>query len=206
MHETIRILLYGLLAAASPLTLLAALVVLAGRRGRANGVAFAAAFVLGQSMAFVLAFLVGSHFAHRNHHPTSAAYLELAIGAALLVTAFWKRPPHEPEPAERTPRTEALFATLSRVTPGISLGIGLPLGIGAKRLAITIVAGATVALADLGPSEEVGLGALYVVVATVTVWAPVTVYLLLGTRANGLVVDSERWITSREKMLTFAVA
>ena len=77
MHEAARICLYGLLAAASPVTLLATLVVLAGKRGRANGVAFAAAFVAGQSIAFLVAFSVGATLTESAQH-TATAYIELA--------------------------------------------------------------------------------------------------------------------------------
>jgi Sap-like sulfolipid-1-addressing protein len=205
MHEAARIGFYGLLAAASPVTLLATLVVLAGERGRANGVAFAAAFVAGQSIAFLVAFSVGAQLTESAQH-TATAYIELAVGVVLLVTAFRQRPPHEPRPEGRAPRTKALFANLARVTPRISLGIGLPLGIGAKRLIITIVAAATVALAGRAPAEDVALGVLYVALAALTVWAPVAVYLLLGTRADRIVARSRSWITAHERPLTFTSA
>jgi hypothetical protein len=205
MHEATRIGFYGLLAAASPVTLLATLVVLAGGRGRANGVAFAAAFVAGQSVAFVVAFSIGAQFTE-NGRTTATAYVELVVGVVLLVTAFRQRPPHEPRPPGSAPRTEALFASLARLTPGIALGIGLPLGIGAKRLIITIVAAATVAVGGLAPDEEVGLGVLYIVLATLTVWTPVAVYLFLGTRADAFVARSRSWITAHERMFTFASA
>jgi hypothetical protein len=205
MHETARVVFYGLLAAASPVTLLATLVVLAGGRGRANGLAFAAAFMLGQSIAFVLAFFLGSHLTDNEHH-TAVAYVELAIGVVLLVTAFRERPPHQPRPVGNAPRPEALFARLAGVTPTIALGIGLPLGIGAKRLIITIVAAATVALAGLSPAEDAGLGVLYVVVASLTVWLPVALYLLLATRADRAVVRLRSWITLHEQTLTFVSA
>ena len=53
MHEVTRALLYGLLAAASPIAVVATLVVLTSGRGRAHGAVFAAAFVVRQAAAFV---------------------------------------------------------------------------------------------------------------------------------------------------------
>jgi len=75
-----------------------------------------------------------------------------------------------------------------------------------KRLAITILAAATIALVGLSPGEEVGLGALYVVAATLIVWVPVALYLILGTRADDLMAHARIWITAHEQMLTFVTA
>jgi hypothetical protein len=81
MHEAARIILYGLLTTASPVTLLATLVVLGSGRGRANGAAFAAALVSGQAIAFSIAFFVGSALSEQGHG-TASAYLEVAAGAS----------------------------------------------------------------------------------------------------------------------------
>src|SRR5262245_26651259 len=103
MHEVTRLLLYGFLAAASLVTLLTTLVVLASGRGRANGVAFAAAFVLGQTIAFLLALLVGSKFSEKPH-TTATAYVELGAGAVLLAIAVRERLSREPLGAGGSPR------------------------------------------------------------------------------------------------------
>ena len=205
MPELARILLYGLIAAASPTALLATLVVLGGGRGRVNGIALMAAVLLGQLAAFLVAFFIGSAVTPSGND-TAANYVELVAGAALLVIALRGRPPHEPRKAGESPRTEALFERLDQVTPAVSFGIGLLLGIGAKRLAITILAAASVALAGLAPGEEVGLAALYVLVATSVVWIPVALYLVFGTHADELMARARVWITENERMLTFISA
>jgi len=87
MPGVARTLLYGLFAAASPIVLLATLVVVGSGRGRANGTAFTLAFLLGQSVAFLGAFFVGSALTESEHR-TATSYIELAAGVALLVTRF----------------------------------------------------------------------------------------------------------------------
>ena len=207
MHETARILLYGLLGAASPTVLLATLVVLSGGRGRANGIAFMAAFLLGTSIAFTVGLFVGHSIPNTHKGGLDlATFLELAAGVLLLVIALHERPPHEPREPGSTSPAEAQFARFAHVKPALSFGIGVPLGIGAKRLTITLVAAATVALAGLIPGEEFGLGALYVVVASLTVWIPVVGYLLLGKRADDLVALSKAWIAAHDRRLTFISA
>jgi threonine/homoserine/homoserine lactone efflux protein len=203
--EVARILLYGLVAAASPTALLATLVVLGGGRGRVNGIALAAAVLLGQLAAFLVAFFIGSAVTPKGND-TAADYVELVAGLALLAIALHGRPPHEQREAGESPRTEALFEKLKHVTPAVSFGIGLLLGIGAKRLTITILAAASVALSGLAPAEEVGLGALYVLIATSVVWIPVGIYLFFGTHADELMERARVWITDNERMLTFISA
>ena len=207
MHESTRILLYGLFAAASPTVLLATLVVLGGGRGREAGTAFTAAFVLGTSIAFTVGLFVGDSITHtRKGGFDFATFFELAAGVLLLVIALRFRPPHEPREPGSTHAAEARFARLAHVKPAISFGIGFPLGIGAKRLTITLLAAATVALAGLTSAEEVGLGVLYVVVASLAVWMPVVGYLVLGKRADDVVAHSRAWIATNDRKLTFISA
>jgi hypothetical protein len=124
----------------------------------------------------------------------------------LLVIASRFRPPHEPREPGSTAAAEARFARLAHVKPAISFGIGVPLGIGAKRLTITLVAAATVSLAGLTLLEDAGLGVLYVVVASLMVWVPVVGYLLLGTRADDVVALSRAWVLTNDRKLTFISA
>ena len=204
MHEAARIILYGLLATASPVLLLATLVVLGSGRGRTNGAAFATAFVSGQAIAFLAALFVGSALSGRAHS-TASAYLELAAGAVLLLIAARARPPHHPS-AGRSARTDALLERLARLRPRLAFGIGLSLGIGAKRLALTVLAATTVALDDLTPVENAGLTMLYIVISTLVVSIPVVLYVIFGARADDLMARTRTWITTNEGLLTFVSA
>jgi cytochrome c biogenesis protein CcdA len=87
MGDTARILLYGLIAAASPTTLLAVLVVLLSKRGRANGLAFAAGFLFGYVAAFLTAFFVGSTISEQ-HHGSVRSYAELVLGVVLIAVGW----------------------------------------------------------------------------------------------------------------------
>ncbi len=73
-----------------------------------------------------------------------------------------------------------------------------------KRLTITLLAGATIALAGLIPAEELGLGALYVVIASVLVWLPVAVYLVAGKRADAWTANTQAWLIANEVRITVA--
>jgi hypothetical protein len=90
--------------------------------------------------------------------------------------------------------------------PSIAFGFGVPLGVGAKRLTITIFAASSVALAGLAPAEDVGLTVLYIVVSTPVVTIPVTVYLIFGERADDVMMRSRSWITSNQELVAFSTA
>ncbi len=204
VSETTRILLYGLLAAASPTTLLATLVVLLSPRGRANGLAFAVAYVLGTSIAFTIGLIVGQSITRTRHGGLDfATFLELAAGVALLIIAFRLRRRDERRESVGRRSPEERFGRLVHVKPATSFGVGLPLGVGAKRLTITLVAAATLALAEPGPVERTVLALTYIVVASLVVCVPVGAYLMLGRRADDDVARSLVWITEHERGLTF---
>ena len=87
-----RVLVFALVAAASPVALLATAAVLTSRRGRTNGSLYMVGFLLGQSIAFVVALLIGSAATtNPDGNEELAAALELAFGVGLLVLAWPQR-------------------------------------------------------------------------------------------------------------------
>jgi Sap, sulfolipid-1-addressing protein len=202
----LRILVFALVAAASPVAIVATLAVLTSRRGRTNGIVFAAGFLLGQSAAFLAAFLAGSA-ATTGHegNDQAGAVLELVFGLALLAIAWPQRRRGAPGTGGGHPRTKALLARLRGLRPETAFVLGTLLGVGGvKRLSITIVAGATVGIASLLAVEELTLGVLYVLVAGVLVWLPVGIYVVAGRRAADWMEQAEGWLTANQRRLTFA--
>lgn len=203
-HTASRILLYALIAAASPVALLATAAVLTSR-GRVNGAVYLVGFLLGQSMVFACAHLVGSAATtDREHNEAAAAALELAFGIALLLLA-WPQRRQDADVGRAGPsRMKALLDRLRGLRPGTAFSVGVLLGVGGvKRLTITIVAGATVGIAGLAAGEEVLLGVLYVLVAGVLVWAPVSIYLVAGARADDWLESAEGWLTENQRRIGF---
>lgn len=163
---------------------------------------FAIAFVLGQTASVVVAFLLGN--AASSTGPERHVGPAILIALGVLAMGFAVRHRHRPPSA--TPgasRSKAVLSRLERVRPATVFGIGVSLGIGTKRLAITLVAATSIASDDLGPFEDTALGALYVVVATIVVSVPVAAYLVVGARADELVARSRTWLTTHEREFTF---
>jgi hypothetical protein len=209
MLETgLRVALYGLVAATSPLALGATVAVLKSTRPRINGIVFAIGFLVAQAAVLLIAFAIGdASFAEpKKNHETIASLLELAVGLALLAAAAHvrsrPRAPREPRPT--TSRTKAMVARLSRLKPGAALGTGIALGIGGpKRLGLTLIVAAAISAAALGSAEELSLGAMYVLVATALVWVPVALYVVFGTRATDGIARAQLWVSAHQQPLTF---
>ena len=203
----LEVLFYALLAAASPLGLAAVLVVLRSGRGRLNGTAFALGVFAGQIAVFALAFVIGVASVHsRGGHPTFQSMLELGFGVLLLVLAARTKTPHVRQPHEPGPRTRALLGRLERLRPLESLGAGALLGIGGpKRLLITVLAAATISTSGLHMQGKIVISVFYVLLATVMVWVPVLLYVVLGDRAGDWMVKAREWLTAHRQRLAFPV-
>ena len=213
VHTAWRVFLYGLVAATSPLALTTTLVVLRSGRPRINGLIYAGAFLGAATtvLLIVVAEGVATSVATGDGHPTLQALLALGFGAALLATAVHIRR-HPPGPhAPDGPLTPRPPSRLTRMTNRIghlgplqALGIGVALGIGGpKRLAITILVAATITASGVGTLSGVMIGANYIIVGTVLVWLPVTLYVVAGERAEEWIASAQRWVGEHQATLTF---
>jgi Sap-like sulfolipid-1-addressing protein len=201
--ETIaRAVLYGLIAAASPLAFAATVVVLRSNRARLNGVIFAAAFLLaGLAVVLVVAAIGSTAAPGRGGSSTAAAALELALGVLLLAAGLRIRRGSASANTEGTGRTQALLDRLALITPKTAFPAGALLGIGGpKRLTIGIVTATTISGADLTTSESVVAAVVYVLIATVLVWAPVAFYVVAGRRTQAWLAEAEAWLLENQRL------
>jgi hypothetical protein len=205
MPEEFTILFYAVLAAASPVTLLATLVVLGTEDGRVNGVAFAAGFILGQAAGLGIPLIVGVIVTDVGEGGNASSWFELSVGVLMLLAALrMRRKRAEPIPDES--RAAALLVRLERVNLETAFSIGIPLGIGVKRLLIAILAASTIALEATSRAAEFQQAALYVVVACILVWLPVTAYFIVGESADEWVEVSKRWLLANQREVSFYLA
>jgi hypothetical protein len=80
---------------------------------------------------------------------------------------------------------------------------GAALGLGPKRLALSVLAAATISTADLGGVEETVLSVTYIVLATALVTVPVVLAIVFGTRAEQWMTDLQRWLAAHKRPMTF---
>ena len=205
------VVLYALIVAASPLALASTLVVLRSGRGRLNGTLFAGGFLLGQTLVYLLAFIVGAASVQErtSGHPTLESLLELALGIALLVVAVRMRRSRQLVPSGAparppSPRAEAFMNGLARLKPPTAFGAGSVLGIGGpKRFVIAVIAAAAISTSGLRPEGKLAVSVAYVLIATVLVWLPVTLYVVAGDRAGEWVARARDWLNEYRDPLSF---
>ncbi len=97
-----------------------------------------------------------------------------------------------------------MLARLRQLSEPKLLAAGLALGVGGpKRLGLTVLAAATISASGWSGEAKVTFAVGYVVVATVLVWVPVVLSLVLGPRTAGYLRAVEAWIAAHRQALTF---
>jgi hypothetical protein len=170
--------------AVSPLPIVAMILVLATPRGRANGSLFGIGWLAGLSiLGTVVLLLAGPAGASDEGEPAAwTGWLKLLLGvlALLLAVRQWRARP-APGAAPEMPKW---MAGLDQLKPGGALGLGALLsGVNPKNAALTIAAAATIAGAGLPGGEQAVTLAVFVVIGSIGVLAPLIVYLMAGERA-----------------------
>ncbi|MFI5048146.1 MAG: GAP family protein, partial [Acidimicrobiia bacterium] len=165
------------------------------------------AFVAGQAVCCLLAFSLGAAASpdRDKPFPTLQALLVITLGGALIGAAVYvRRRRREPRPLLFNPRAEALRARLSSLNLWTALGTGLILGFGGpKRIGITILVGATIEASDVSNASSLTLAVLYVAIATVLVWVPVSLYVVFGTRAADWLTAGQHRVAAHKDALMF---
>jgi len=170
--------------AVSPLPIVAMILVLATPRGRVNGSLFGIGWLAGLSILGTVVLLLAGP-ADPSDDGTPAAWtgwLKLLLGvlALLLAARQWRGRPAE----GAAPEMPRWMAGLDKLKPGGALGLGALLsGVNPKNAGLTIAAAATIAGAGLAGGEQAVTLAVFVVIGSAGVLAPLIVYLVAGERA-----------------------
>ncbi|MFJ3775459.1 GAP family protein [Streptomyces sp. NPDC090075] len=191
--------------AVSPLPIVAIILILATPRGRLNGTLFALGWLLGLAALGAIMLAVGGSGGASDHkHPaTWVGVLKLALGAllALFGAVQWRRRPRDPSQAQ----LPKWMAAIDHFTPGKILGLGLLLSAGnLKNAPLTIAAAASISSAGIPVPQQIGTLAVFVVIASLGVLAPLAVYLVMGDRAQGILANWREW-AARHNVAVLAV-
>jgi threonine/homoserine/homoserine lactone efflux protein len=178
--------------AISPLPVMAVILILFTPKARSNGPAFVAGWVLGLAVGdAAVTLIIASPQDFNESGPTKAAsVIHLALGALLVVLGArrWRT---RPAPGELPipPKWMTRIATLSALQ---ALGLAALLaGLNPKNLVLTISAAVAVAQNELPAAETVAVMAIYIVIASLIVAAPVALLSFAPKRAQPI-LDSWR--------------
>ena len=203
-----HVVLYAIVAAASPLVLTATFVVIRSARPRTNGIAFLIGFVVGTALACIVGLIVGQAAVDKlNSHDTVEDLLTLALGLALVVFGIRAQRRQEPIVAETSSRVTAIMEGLRNVRPAAACSMAGLLGFGGpKRLLLTLLAMGAVTSAHVGRVANLTLGIVYIAIATVLVWLPVGIVIIGGERAAVTLERGESWLTTHARVLRIWIA
>jgi threonine/homoserine/homoserine lactone efflux protein len=190
-----EILTFAIGVAISPVPIIAVILMLFSQRAKVNGPLFAAGWVLALAVVGGVAYAVSDvgDVSTSSSASDSVSWLKIVFGVlfVLLAVRQWRgRPAPGAEP--EMPRW---MRGIDAFTPGKAFGVGVVLaGVNPKNLLLTL--GAATGLAQLGLSTGDAVGSLvvFVLVASVTIIAPVVYYLAGGDRARGNLDTMKGWL------------
>ena len=101
------------------------------------------------------------------------------------------------------------MSSIDTMTAGKALGLGALLsGVNPKNLALILSAGVAIAAAGLNSTQTIIVLIIFIVVACISVAAPVIVYLVMGEKAVPTLNSWKAWLTHNNAtvmMLLFLV-
>jgi Sap-like sulfolipid-1-addressing protein len=178
--------------AISPFAIIVMVLLLSTPRAKANGIAFALAWVA--SLAVVGGVLVASGGAGTGGEPATWTYwMKLVFGLLFLALAVgqWRvrsRPGHEARPPK-------FLATIDTFSPGKSAGVAVLLSaVSPKNLALIIAGAVGISSGSASGGGKAVALILFVVIGSLCTLAPLGVFLFGGDRAAGVLDGWKTWM------------
>jgi hypothetical protein len=182
--------------AVSPFPIVGMILMLLTPRARPNGFSFLLGWIAGVVIAGTVFLVVLNAVGVSDDEPATWTYwLKLVLGLALLVLAVrqWR---HRPHPGDDVPMPKWMSA-LEGFTPGRSVGLAVLLSaVNPKNLIFVIGGAAVVVQADVSVGGEVVAWAVFTLIASIGVAAPLGIFLFLGDRAAGILADLKTWMAT----------
>jgi threonine/homoserine/homoserine lactone efflux protein len=181
--------------ALSPLPIIAVILMLVSERARVNGPAFVVGWLAGLAVVGTIVLLVaGPADASDDGEPaTWVAILKLVLGGLLVLVALkqWRGRPHDGETAP----TPKWMGAIDDFTPPKALGAGAVLaGANPKNTLLAIGAATAIAQTGIPDGQQAVAYAVFAIIATIGVAAPVVIYFALGERAGPILERLKGWM------------
>jgi threonine/homoserine/homoserine lactone efflux protein len=200
-----QILPFAVVAALSPIPIIAVVLMLSTPRARVNGPVFLAGWVIGLAVLGVVLLTVASGLdASDPDSQSSVSTLKLVLGIGMFVVASrqWRKRPHGDEQAAMPKWMGAVdaFSPAKAFVAGIAL-----VAVNPKNLIITIAAAATISQSGLSGSDQAIAYAVYAALATVGVAIPLVIYFAMGERAAAPLASLKSWMGTHNAAIMAAI-
>ena len=189
------VLTFAVGVAISPVPIIAVTLMLFSQRARVNGPVFLAGWVLAVAVASGAAYLLADQgdAATSGTAADAIAWGKIVLGVLLLLLAArnWRS---RPAPGTE-PQMPKWMAGIDTLAPPKAFGLGLLLaGVNPKNLMLAAAAGASLAGLGLSTGDAVGSLIVFVVIASLTIAAPVVYYLIGGDHAKARLDEIKNWL------------
>ena len=194
-HAVGAVLPFAVVVAVSPINIVAAILLLFSSKPLVNAASYLAGFMVGVAAVLgVVTALAGAIDLSPGSDPMrGASALLLGLGVCLVAQAartFRSRPGPGEEPD--LPKWMDGIADLSA---GKASVLGLTIGaLNPKNIAVGLAAAVAIASAELPGGQQVAVIAIYVVIASLGVAAPIVAMLVLGERSRGVLDGWKSWL------------
>ena len=189
------VLTFAVGVAISPVPIIAVTLMLFSRRARVNGPAFLLGWVLAVAVVSGVAYTLADQAdaATSSTAADTIAWGKIVFGVLFLLLAArnWRS-----RPARGTqPEMPKWMAGVDGLTPLKAFGLGLLLaGPNPKNLMLSASAGAALAGLGLPAGEAVGSLIVFIVIASLSIAAPVFYYLIGGDNAKARLDELKDWL------------
>jgi threonine/homoserine/homoserine lactone efflux protein len=200
-----QVLSFGVGVALSPVPIIAVVLMLATPKGRTNGPAFLVGWIAGIAVLGTIVLLIssGASASSQGAPATWVSILKIVLGLLLLLLAVkqWRGRPH----GDVEPELPAWMKTIDTFAPVRSAGMAVVLSaINPKNLLLVVGCAAAIAQTGVSAADQAVALAVFTVIATLGVGAPVAIYFLMGDRAAGILGELHDWM-ARENATIMAI-
>ena len=183
--------------AISPVPIIAIVLMLGTPRARSTGPAFAVGWLIGLSVVGVIVLLLasGNTTDDGGAPATWTSVLKLGIGVLFLLIAArtWRTRPAPGQEAQMPKWMQAI----DTFSPGKALGVGVLLsGVNPKNLALTLAAATAIAQTGISGGDQAIALAVFVLLGSLTILAPVAIYFAMGARAAKILDGLKSWMAA----------
>ncbi|MFJ2241087.1 GAP family protein [Streptomyces sp. NPDC087859] len=193
--------------AISPLPLIAVILILATPKGRGNGIAFTAGWLVSLGVLVTAVVLVGSggDASGDDDGPASwTLWLKLGLGLLFLLMGGkqWKDRPREGHVAEQPGWMKAI----DTFTPGKSAGLAAALAVANPKNLVLAVGGAvSIAASTASTGGKAAAAVLMVLIASLCTLLPLGLYLLGGRKSAKVLGEWKAWMAAHNTAIMTTV-